>query len=174
MGSVTTRDPALHLLLKRVHMRLGFGVGANDVEAVLRSLPSLPLRYAAQDRAGRELAQWLGQQRGVAHVLHPALPGAPGHEHWQRLCTQAAGLFSIVFDADVAGEQVDRFVDALKLFRIGYSWGGPTSLVVPYDLRQMRQQPRDAGWLVRFSVGLEDVEDLRADLAQGLASAFGA
>lgn len=174
MGSVTTRDPALHLLLKRVHMRLGFGVGANDVEAVLRSLPSMQLRYAAQDRAGRELAQWLGQQRGVARVLHPALPGAPGHEHWQRLCTQAAGLFSVVFDADVAGEQVDRFVDALKLFRIGYSWGGSTSLVVPYDLRQMRQQPRDAGWLVRFSVGLEDVEDLRNDLAQAWASAFGA
>jgi cystathionine beta-lyase len=170
MGSVTTRDPALHLTLKRLHMRLGFGVGANDVETVLRSLPSMPLRYAAQDRAGRELAQWLAQQPGIARVLHPALPGSPGHEHFERLCTQAAGLFSIVFDAAVPGAQVDAFVDALELFRIGYSWGGATSLVVPYDLRQLRHQA-EPGWLVRFSIGLEHVDDLRADLAQALASA---
>ena len=171
MGSVTTRDPGLHLALKRLHMRTGFGVGANDVEAVLRSLPSMALRYAAQDRAARELAQWLGGQPQVARVLHPALPGSPGHEHWQRLCTQAAGLFSIVFEGGAAQAQVDAFVDALKLFRIGYSWGGSTSLVVPYDLRLLRHQA-EPGWLVRFSIGLEDVEDLRADLAQALASAF--
>lgn len=171
MGSVTTRDPGLHLALKRLHMRTGFGVGANDVEAVLRSLPSMALRYAAQDRAARELAQWLGGQPQVARVLHPALPGSPGHEHWQRLCTQAAGLFSIVFEGGAAQAQVDAFVDALTLFRIGYSWGGSTSLVVPYDLRLLRHQA-EPGWLVRFSIGLEDVEDLRADLAQALASAF--
>jgi cystathionine beta-lyase len=171
MGSVTTRDDALHQRLLRAHMRLGFGVGANDVETVLRSLASVHLRYAAQDRAGRALAQWLGTQPGVARVLHPALPGSPGHEHWARLCTQAAGLFSIVFERDVPAARIDAFVDALRLFRIGYSWGGATSLVVPYDLRQMRQQPRYDGGLVRFSVGLEDVEDLRADLAQALAKA---
>jgi cystathionine beta-lyase len=103
-------------------------------------------------------------------VLHPALPGAPGHEHWQSLCTQAAGLFSVVFDARIGAERVDAFVDALKLFRIGYSWGGPVSLVVPYDLAALRAKPRWQGTLVRFSVGLEAAEDLQADLEQALTA----
>jgi cystathionine beta-lyase len=98
MGSVTTRDEALHLKLKFTHMRTGLGVGANDVEAVLRSLPTLALRYRAQDEAGRALARWWQGRAPVVQVLHPALPGSPGHEHWQGLCTQAAGLFSIVVD----------------------------------------------------------------------------
>ena len=138
MGSVTTRDEALHLRLKFAHMRIGHGVGGNDVELVLRSLPSLPLRYAAQGRAGRALAEWWSTRAEVARVLHPALPGSPGHEHWARLCSGAAGLFSIVFDPRYASRQVDAFVDALKLFRIGYSWAGPVSLVVPYDLPATR------------------------------------
>src|SRR5690606_4623455 len=176
MGSVVTRDDALHLKLKLTHMRLGFGVGANDVESLLRSLPSLPLRYAAHDRAARELARWLEGREEIAQVLHPALEDSPGHAHWRALCGErglAAGLFSVVFDERFGTEAVDGFCDSLALFRLGYSWGGPVSLVVPYDIGLMR----DAGvsrWphkgtLVRFSIGLEDVDDLRADLAQALA-----
>lgn len=168
MGSVTTRDEALHLTLKFTHMRLGMGVGANDAEAVLRGLPSLALRYDAQDRAGRALAQWWTQQPQVTAVLHPALPGSPGHEHWKALCTKAAGLFSIVFDERFTTTQVDAFVDALRLFRIGYSWAGPISLAVAYDLRTMRTQPAWRGTLVRFSIGLEAADDLIADCAQAL------
>src|SRR5204862_198917 len=85
MGSVTTRDPELHQRLKATHMRMGWGVGANDVEAVLRALPSLTLRYAAQDAAGRTLAQWWTGRPEVAAVLHPALPDSPGHAHWAAL-----------------------------------------------------------------------------------------
>jgi cystathionine beta-lyase len=173
MGSVTTRDPALHLRLNAAHMRMGWGVGANDVEALLRALPSLPLRYAAADRAGRTLAQWWAQRPEVAHVLHPALSGSPGHEHWARLCTQSAGLFAIVFDERYTARQVDAFVDALRLFRIGFSWAGPVSLVVPYDLSMMRKQPRWRGTLVRFSLGLESVDDLIADTRQALAALGG-
>ena len=173
MGSVTTRDPELHLKLAATHMRMGWGIGANDAEAVLRSLPSLALRYDAADRAARALAQWCAQCPQVAQVLHPALPGSPGHEHWQRLCTRAAGLFSIVFDERYPMQQVDVFVDALRLFKIGYSWAGPVSLVVPYELKALRRQPAWGGALVRFSIGLEAVEDLQADLAQALAAAFG-
>ncbi len=174
MGSVTTRDEALHLKLKFAHMRLGWGVGANDVELMLRSLPTLALRYAAQDRAARTLAEWLAQRGEIARVLHPALPGSPGFAHWQESCQAAAGLFSVVFDARYASEEVDAFVDALRLFRIGYSWAGPVSLAVPYHVQGMRSLPTPyAGVLVRFSIGLEAVEDLLADLQQALRVAFG-
>lgn len=183
MGSITTRDEALHLRIKLTHMRLGLGVGANDVEAVLRSLPSMALRYHAHDMAARDLAQWMGAQTAVAQVLHPALPGSPGHASWQALCGAAnagqgaaAGLFSVVIDARHSQDRVDAFCDALRLFKLGYSWGGPISLVVPYDLPSMRSGSTAhlrPGTVVRFSVGLEAVEDLRADLAQALARAFG-
>ncbi len=172
MGSVTTRDEALHHRLKATHMRMGWGVGGADAELVLRSLPSLALRYAAQDRSARTLAHWCAGRAEVSQVLHPALPGSPGHAHWQRCCTQAAGLFSVVFDARYSPAQVHAFVDALKLFRIGYSWAGPVSLVVPYELGLMRAAPAWAGTLVRFSVGLEAVEDLLADLEAALTSSL--
>ena len=176
MGSVVTHDDGrLHQALKLTHMRMGFGVGVGDVETLLRSLPSIALRYAAHDRAARELARWLGARDEIVQVLHPAVAGSPGHANWRALCGAAdlaAGLFSVVFDERFSSEQVDRFCDGLQLFRLGYSWGGPISLVVPYDIGLMR----DAGvarWphkgtLVRFSVGLEAVSDLQADLAQAL------
>ena len=169
MGSVTTRDEALHLKIKLAHMRLGLGVAANDAELVLRSLPSIALRYHAHDRTARALAAWLQQRPEIARVLHPALEGSPGHEHWRSLCTAAAGLFSVVFDPRYTPAQVDGFCDALRLFKLGYSWGGPVSLVVPYDLKAMRNPVPYDGTLVRFSIGLEEEEALRADLAQAVA-----
>lgn len=188
MGSVITRDPALHLKLKLTHMRLGLGVGANDVEAVLRSLPSIALRYRAHDVAARALVRWCGAQPQFSQILHPALPGAPGHSHWQSLCAPqsggdgpgecagaAAGLFSVVVDPRFTSAQVDAFCDAFRLFKLGYSWGGPMSLVVPYELAPMRPAwPSQVarGTLVRFSVGLEAVDDLRRDLEQALQAAL--
>lgn len=171
MGSVTTVDAALHERILLTHMRLGLGVGANDAETILRALPTIALRYDAQDRAARELAAWLQRQPAIARVLHPALPGSPGHEHWASLCTRAAGLFSVLFDPAIEPARVDAFVDALRLFRIGYSWAGPVSLAVPYDLSSMRRD-RSAlpGTLVRLSIGFEAVDDLKADLAQALAA----
>lgn len=177
MGAITTRDTALHHRIKLCHMRLGLGVGANDVEMVLRALPSIGVRYVAQDRAARRLAVWLGEQPFCVQVLHPALPGAPGHLHWQQVCAQgghgaaglAAGLFSIVVRADLGQDRIDAFLNGLRLFKLGYSWGGPVSLVVPYDLKVMRSgsvSHLQAGGLVRFSLGLEAVDDLIDDLAQ--------
>ena len=175
MGSIVTRDEALHHKLKLTHMRLGWGVGGNDVEAVLRSLPSVRVRYEAHDRSARQLAAWLRARPEVAQLLHPAFPDAPGHEHWRALCGEgglAAGLFSIVFHERFAQPQVDAFCDALKLFKLGYSWGGPVSLVVPYDIPGMRNAKLGTwthkGILVRFSIGLEDPADLQADLGQAL------
>lgn len=184
MGSVITRDPGLHLKIKLTHMRLGLGVGANDAESVLRALPSIGLRYRAHDVAARSLASWLQTQPAVAQVLHPALEGSPGHVHWKALCGAAnegqgaaAGLFSVVVDARHSQQQVDTFCDSLRLFKLGYSWGGPVSLVVPYDIGSMRSRPPShlkAGTLVRFSVGLEAVQDLQRDLAQAMQRAFAA
>ena len=173
MGSVTTRDHDLHLRLKGTHMRMGWGVGANDVEAVLRALPSLAMRYAAQDAAGRALAAWWQQQPQVSQVLHPALPGSPGHEHWAALCTQAAGLFSVVFDERLERSKVHAFIDALQLFKLGYSWAGPVSLVVPYDFGVIRPGTAWRGTLVRFSLGLEGLQDLQDDLEAALRATFG-
>lgn len=169
MGSVVTRDAALHREILLTHMRLGLGVGANDAELVLRGLPSIALRYAAQDQAARELAGWMQAQAGVSRVLHPALPGSPGHEHWQRDARGAASLFSVVFDDAIAPERVVAFCDALRLFRLGYSWAGPVSLCVPYERAEMRGRDwQHAHGPVRFAVGLEAVEDLRADLERAL------
>ena len=170
MGSVTTRDPALHERIKLTHMRLGLGVAANDAELVLRGLPTMAVRYAAQDEMGRALATYLATRPEVVQVLHPALPGAPGHANWKSICTQAAGLFSVLFDPRYQTSQVHAFVDALRLFKIGYSWAGPVSLVVPYELSAMRDADNSlTGHLVRFSMGLEAAADLRADLEQALA-----
>ena len=171
MGSVTTRDEALHLRLKATHMRMGWGVGMNDVELVLRGLLSIQVRYRAHDQASRTLAQWWSQQSEVTRVLHPALAASPGHAHWKSLCNdQAAGLFSVVFDERFSTAQVDAFVDALALFKIGFSWAGPLSLAVPYDIKALRKDEAWRGTLVRFSLGLEAVEDLIADCAQALAA----
>ncbi|NRF67163.1 PLP-dependent transferase [Aquincola sp. S2] len=170
MGSVVCNDEALHHRILQAHMRLGIGVAANDAELVLRSLPTIALRYRAQDAAARTLAAFLAQQPAIKRLLHPAFDGSPGHAFWRESCGAAAGLFSVLLDPGLPIERVDAFIDALRLFRIGYSWGGPVSLAVPYDLRLIRDDAAGAlqGPLVRFSVGLEAVGDLQADLAQAL------
>jgi cysteine-S-conjugate beta-lyase len=182
MGSVITRDAALFKLIKLCHMRMGYHVGINDIESVLRSLPSMALRYKAHDVVARQLAAWLSKRAEVVQVLHPALEGAPGHNHWKALCTRenkqdhAAGLFSIMLDAKYSHAQVDAFCDALTCFKLGFSWGGPVSLAVPYDVKALRggSLPNNlkSGHLVRFSIGLEAVEDLQADLVQAMQVAF--
>lgn len=171
MGSVVTCNQALHEKVHFCHMRVGYGVGANDAELVLRGLSSMALRYAAQDSATRTLASWLQQQPQIEAVLHPALAGSPGHEFWQRDCSAAACLASIVFKPGYAQAEVDRFCDGLQLFQLGYSWAGPMSLCVPYDVPAIRTTAWPyRGGLVRFSIGLEAVADLQVDLAQSLAA----
>jgi cysteine-S-conjugate beta-lyase len=171
LGSVTCRDDALARTLSLARSRVGHGVGLNDVESVLRSLPSLPLRYAAQDRSGRAFAEWCGTRREFARVLHPAQPGSPGHEHWASHCRAAAGLVSVEIDPQFTQVQADAFVDALRRFRIGWSWGGPISLVAPYQASAIRNLPTPfRGALVRFCLGLEAVEDLIADAEQALSA----
>jgi cysteine-S-conjugate beta-lyase len=177
MGSVVTQSEALYQKIRFSHMHLGWGVGANDVEQVLLGLNTLELRYTAQDQAARTLAAYLGTCPEIAQVLHPAMEGALGHEAWRRICTgndgvtRAAGIFSVIFQSEFTQAAVDRFCEALFLFKLGYSWAGPMSLVVPYDLRVIRPNGSlgiPSGCLVRFCIGLENTIDLQADLAQAL------
>ena len=168
MGAVITRERALNDKLAMAHMRLGLGVSADDAYLVMRGLPSMKLRFDAHDAGARKVAAWLNERPEITRVLHPAFEDCPGHEHWKRDFHGAGGLFSVVFDARYAEEQTDRFVDSLELFGLGYSWGGANSLVMPYRIQAMRRNWRDGGILVRFNVGLEDPDDLIADLAQAL------
>jgi cystathionine beta-lyase len=122
----------------------------------------------------------MGSVTTCDHDLHLRLKGTHmrmgwgvGHVHWRSLCTQAAGLFSVVFDARHERAKVHAFVDALKLFKLGYSWAGPVSLTVPYDLSVIRPGSAWRGTLVRFSLGLEDVQDLQHDLEAALLGTFG-
>lgn len=170
MGAVITRDSALNTRLQAAHMRLGFGVGMDDVYLVLRNLPTLKLRFDAHDAGARKVANWLASRPEINKILHPAFPDCPGHEVWQRDFTGAGGLFSVLFDARYSEAQTDQFVNQLKLFKIGFSWGGAHSLCVPYRIAQMRPHWSHGGILVRFNIGLEDPDDLIADIAQALAS----
>jgi cystathionine beta-lyase len=168
MGALITRDRALNDRLALAHMRLGMGVSGDDAYLVLRGLPSMKLRFDAHDASARQVAAWLKARPEIASVLHPAFADCPGHATWKRDFHGAGGLFSIVFDARYSEQQTDRFVDALKLFGIGYSWGGAHSLVMPYRIGAMRKGWQGQGILVRLNIGLEDTADLLADLEQAL------
>ncbi|WP_295757441.1 cystathionine beta-lyase [Undibacterium sp.] len=168
MGAVITRDQAINLRLQAAHMRLGFGVGMDDVYLVLRNLDTLKLRFDAHDQSARKLATWLGTRPEIDTVLHPALASCPGHAIWARDFTGAGGLFSVLVNARYSEAQTDHFVNSLKLFGIGFSWGGARSLCLPYRIQQMRSDWQHQGTLLRFNVGLEDCGDLIADITQAL------
>ncbi len=170
MGAVITADQTLHRRIEMAHMRLGMGVSADDTYLVLRGLPTMKLRFDAHDAAARKVAAWLKARPEIAKVLHPAFDDCPGHAIWRRDFTGAGGLFSVLFDPQYTEEQTDSFIDSLKLFKIGYSWGGANSLAVPYRMASMRSRWDEAGQLVRLNIGLEGPDDLIADIAQALHS----
>jgi cystathionine beta-lyase len=167
LGSVTVRDPELFNRLGETHQVLGCPASPDDCSLALRGMKTMAVRLKHVEHSAFELARWLGQHPEIERVLHPALPSCPGHELWRRDFTGSTGLFSIVFHERFTKEQVLRFVDSLRLFKIGYSWGGVASLVMTYDLYSPKR-PAYGSRIVRLYAGLEDVEDLKADLAQAL------
>jgi cystathionine beta-lyase len=169
MGAIITRDAALNHRIELAHMRLGFGVGMDDAYLVLRSLPTMALRFAAHDASALKVAAWLKARPEIGRVLHPAFADCPGHDIWKRDFSGAGGLFSVIFDARYSEQQTDRFIDSLQLFKIGFSWGGAHSLCVPYRMSGIRKEWHEAGQLVRFYIGLEQAEDLIADITEALA-----
>ena len=172
MGSVTTRDVELHRRLRTADMRLGYGIGGDDAYLVLRGLATMDLRLRQSAAGALAMAHWLAARPEIAAVLHPAFPSCPGHDFWRRDFRGAAGLFSVVVDEAIDESRVDAMVDALRLFHIGFSWGGVHSLAVPYRVGQSGGPARPAsrwphrGVLVRFYAGTEDPRDLIDDLEQ--------
>lgn len=173
MGSVVTRDQHLHHKLYRMHAIQGISVSGDDTAQIQRSLAHMSLRYEQQSQSTLRLLDWLKQQPQFIQVLHPSLSDSAGHQFWKEVCTtgKSAGLASVIFDSRYDMHAVRRFCDNLKLFKLGFSWGGPVSLVMLYDLKQMRALENthlQQGLLVRFCIGLEDPADLIQDIQNAL------
>jgi cystathionine beta-lyase len=170
MGSVATRSPDLATALDEAVWDFGWSVAAEDAYLMLRGLRTLPTRMARCAAGALEVATWLAGRPEVAEVLHPALPGSVDHDLWRRDHDGAAGLFSIILEPASAAS-VDAFLDALKLFGLGFSWGGFESLALSCDpqLSVRRHERPRRGPLVRLNIGLEAPADLIADLDQALA-----
>lgn len=176
MGSVAAGKD----LYQRIRLKaqaLGIVVSPDDAALASRGLRTMKVRLENSTASALKLAEWLATRREVAHVLCPLLPGAPGHDLWSRDFTGGCGLFSIVLRGREPADRA-RFIDALELFGIGYSWGGYESLVIPFDPARARSAtpwpPR--GWEpddrlgIRLAVGLEDWRDLRQDCEQAFAA----
>jgi cysteine-S-conjugate beta-lyase len=150
---------------------MGLCVGPDDMYLGMRGLRTMAVRLAHHNQAGVKVARWLAQRPEVARVLHPALESCPGHAIWKRDFTGACGLFSIVLKP-VPQAAVHAFIDALTLFGIGASWGGFESLAIPFDCDDVRSATAwsPGGPAVRFHIGLEDVDDLIADLDRGFVA----
>ena len=170
LGSVTLRDATLYRPIGETLFVLGMTVSPDDCSLALRGLQTLAVRLDTIGRSALDIAAWLATRPEVELVLHPALPSCPGHESWRRDFTGSSGVFSVVFAERFSQADVFRFVDALRLFRIGYSWGGVTSLVMPWPDSADRPDARYGNRLVRLSIGLEDSADLRADLEAALGA----
>jgi cystathionine beta-lyase len=169
LGSVTVRDKTLYEKLGAMQQVMGAAASPDDCSLALRGMKTMAVRLNAIEETARKLAHWLAQRSEIELVLHPALPSCPGHEFWLRDFSGSTGVFSIVFDRRLNKEQVQGFVNRLELFKIGYSWGGVTSLAMAYDLRGASSRPDYGHRIVRLNIGLEDVGDLKADLEQSLA-----
>ena len=167
LGAITT-NTASSAAVAKTHDELGLCPGPEDAYLGLRGLRSLSVRLQRHQETGIALAEWLAHRPEVARVIHPALPGDPGHDLWRRDFTGASGLFSIVLEP-CSREALAAMLDDLALFGMGYSWGGYESLILPFDPRGYRSatQWKEDGPALRLHAGLEDLEDLKADLAAG-------
>jgi cystathionine beta-lyase len=166
-GTISANAEAWPQISEAIRL-LGVCAGPDDVFLALRGLRTLAVRLAQHHRSALEMARWLATRPEVVRVLHPALESDPGHAIWKRDFTGASGLFSIVLKHKPQ-KAVDALLDTVKLFGMGYSWGGFESLVIPFDCADYRTATKWApgGPTLRLHIGLENVEDLKADLERG-------
>jgi cystathionine beta-lyase len=169
-GTISANAKAWPLVQETIRL-LGVCAGPDDVFLALRGTRTLGVRLAQHYRAGLEMARWLEQRPEVAQVLHPGLESHPGHAIWKRDFTGASGLFSIVLKP-CAQKAVDAMLDTLTLFGMGFSWGGFESLMIPFDCGSYRTATKwtPGGPTLRLHIGLENVDDLKADLERGFAA----
>jgi cysteine-S-conjugate beta-lyase len=170
LGTVSANPATWERLSDTVHA-LGLCVGPDDIYLGLRGLRTMGVRLAHHHQAGLKVARWLAERPEIARVLHPAFESCPGHAVWRRDFSGASGLFSIVFKP-VAQSAVNAFLNELRLFGIGASWGGFESLAIPFDCTSIRTATKwlPGGPTVRLHIGLEDVDDLIGDLEGGFAA----
>lgn len=177
LGAVTIasgKDHEIYEALGSTTRVLGYHASPDDCTLVLRGLQTLAVRLEAMEKSTLEIAKWCASHPAVERVLHPALPSCPGSEYFAKLFTGSASIFSIVLKSDYltregvdAHETLGRFISRLKMFKLGYSWGGTTSVVMAYPDTERVQQLYGPG-LVRFGIGLESAADLIADIEQAL------
>ena len=163
LGSVSANEKHW----KQLHdaqLQLGVCAQGDDCFAVLRGLRTMGVRLARHEKSALKIATWLDGKKQVSRVLHPALPSDPGHALWKRDFSGSSGLFSFVLK-DASDAQVGDFLNALTFFGLGYSWGGYESLAVSVNTsdRVIAKGPKD-GRLIRLQIGLEDTNDLMADI----------
>ncbi len=172
LGSISVRDVELFKALKATTRMIGIGVSPDEVQLAIRGLQTMGVRLAHVGKVGTDLAHKIVGLPGVERVLHPALPECPGREFWERDFAGASGLFAVVLKPGV-DDKLGPALTALKTFTIGASWGGVRSLIVPMDIRPDRVAVpwTEEGTILRISIGLEDPEDLWADL-EGLFAAL--
>ena len=170
LGTITVSEPLWKDFSSRFEM-LGQCAGPDDIFLALRGIRTLDVRLERHMKSGLEIAQWMRERPEVLEVLHPGLAGAPGHDLWKRDFSGASGLFSLVLNP-VSENAVAAFFNSLKLFGMGFSWGGFESLAIPFNpagYRSATTWDRD-GQCVRLHIGLEGVDDLKADLDQAFAA----
>jgi cystathionine beta-lyase len=168
MGTIATTEKWWRPVRSTV-AELGFSTSPDDCYLVLRGMRTLAVRLRHQMQSALTVARWLQAQPDVVRVLHPALPGDPGHAVWTRDFTGASALFGVELAVKTPAA-VAAFIDTLALFGLGASWGGYESLVLPARYTRTVRPPALTGSLVRLHIGLEDPEDLTADLATALAA----
>ncbi len=168
LGSVTVLDAELYHKLGAAQQNIGCAVSPDDCSLALRGLQTLAVRLSHIEASALTIAKWLAARPEIERVLHPALESCPGHEFWKRDFLGSSGVFSIVFKPGPTKEQIFSFVDALQLFKVGYSWAGVTSLAVAYNIGRIPGRPPYDHRIVRLNIGLEATEDLIADLDQAL------
>jgi len=169
LGTVSVAGAAAYEAVGPVYKQIGMAVSPDDCSLALRGLQTLGVRLERLEKTTLEVAEWLAKHPHIKAVLHPALPSCPGHEYWRRDFTGSSSIFSIVLDERFNPAQVISFADRLTLFKIGFSWGGVTSLVIVYPNLDRAGQDY-GGRLVRLNVGLEESSDLIADLDQALST----
>jgi cystathionine beta-lyase len=171
MFGCVSANAAILPALKDTVYSMGLCVGPDDMYLALRGLRTLGVRLDRHYQSGLRVARWFEQRPEVLRVMHPALESDPGHKIWKRDFTGASGLFSIVFKP-TSEQSVHAFLDELALFGLGYSWGGFESLAILFDCTEYRTATKWApgGLTVRFHIGLEDPDDLVADLERGFAA----
>ncbi|CAN7509209.1 cystathionine beta-lyase [Aquipseudomonas alcaligenes] len=170
LGLVTANE-ACWPALRATYDAMSMLPGAEDCVQALRGMRTLFLRLKEAERRGLEMARWLSERPEVSRVLHPAFESCPGHAHWKRDFKGSSGLFSIVLAPGYTRDGLAAMLDNLSIFSMGFSWGGYESLVIPFDCSTYRTATRweAEGFALRLQIGLEDMDDLKGDLARGFA-----